>query len=132
MVVSGGDSPVDFEMPEHTLDPIALAVELLVISDRCGAVGLGRDDRFDPAILQIAADCVAVISLIGQQSVRLLLGQIDQRVVAFAVRRLARCEIEGEGSASGITDTMNFTGKPAPRAAKSSLMNPPFPPAAET
>jgi hypothetical protein len=32
----------------------------------------------------------------------------------------------------GITETMNFTGEPAPRAAKSSLMNPPFPPAAET
>ena len=33
---------------------------------------------------------------------------------------------------SGITETMNFTGEPAPRAAKSSSMNPPFPPAAET
>ena len=31
-----------------------------------------------------------------------------------------------------ITETMNFTGEPSPRAPKSSSMNPPFPPAAET
>ncbi len=49
-----------------------------------------------------------------------------------SIKELAGREMEGDGPASGITETMNFTGEPAPRAAKSSLMSPPFPPAAET
>jgi hypothetical protein len=41
--------------------------------------------------------------------------------------------MEGDWPASGITETIELLpGEPAPRAAKSSLMNPPFPPAAET
>ena len=60
------------------------------------------------------------------------LWKIDQRIVGFAVRRFAGREMEGDWAASGVTETMNFTGEPAPRAAKSSLMGAPFPPAAET
>ena len=85
-----------------------------------------------PRCFQVVSDRVGVVSFIGKKSIRRLLRKIDQRVVGFAVRRFAGREMEGDGPASGITETMNFTGEPAPRAAKSSLMNPPFPPAAET
>jgi hypothetical protein len=61
-----------------------------------------------------------------------LLRQIDQHIVDFAIRCFAGREVEGDGPALGITETVNFTGEPAARAAKSSLMNLPFPPAAET
>ncbi len=70
------------------------------------------------------------ICLVRKERFGSLRGQIDQPFVGFAVRRLPRGEEEGDGAASGISDTVNFTGEPAPRAAKSSLMNPPFPPAA--
>lgn len=33
LVVSGGDGAVDFEMTDHALDPVALAVEALVPAD---------------------------------------------------------------------------------------------------
>ena len=132
MVISCGDGSVDLEMAEYPLNAVALTVETLAVADRLGAVRLRRDDRFDPAFLQVIADSVSVISLVGDEGVRSSLRQVDQRVVAFAVRRLAGGEVEGDRPASGITETMNFTGEPAPRAAKSSLMNPPFPPAAET
>jgi len=132
LIVSRGDGAVDLEMTEHPFDAIALPVELFAVADRLYPVRFGRDDGFDPARLQVGSDRVCVIGLISEKSVGSLLGQIDQRVVAFAVRRFTWGEVEGDGPASGITETMNFTGEPAPRAAKSSLMSPPFPPAAET
>lgn len=132
MVISCGDGAIDFEMADYPFDAVALAVEALAIADHCGAVGFRRDDGFDPTLLQVGADCVGVVGLVGEESTWRLLRPIDQRVVCLAVRRLARGEFKGDGPASGITETMNFTGEPAPRAAKSSLMNPPFPPAAET
>lgn len=119
-------------MAEHALDAVALTVEALAVTDRLGAIGFWRDDGFDPSLLQVFSDRVGVVSLVGKKSLGRLLRQIDQRVVGFAVCRLTGREMEGDGPASGITETMNFTGEPAPRAAKSSLMNPPFPPAAET
>lgn len=132
MVISCGNGAIDFEVADHPLDTVALAVEALAVTDGCSAVGFWWDDGFDAALLQVGADGVCVVGLVGKESIRRLLGKIDQRVVGLAVRRLARGEFKGDGPASGITETVNFTGEPAPRAAKSSLMNPPFPPAAET
>jgi hypothetical protein len=117
---------------EHALDAVSLSVEALAIADLPCAVGFGWDDGFDAALLQIGSDRVGVVSLVSQKSSWLALGQIDQRVVALAVRGLAGREMEGDRATSGIAETVNFTGEPAPRAAKSALMNPPFPPAAET
>ena len=119
-------------MAEHPLDAVAFPIETFAVADWGRSVGFGRDDGFDPALLEIIADCVGVVGLVGEKSIRRLLRKIDQRVIALAVRRFAGREVEGDGPPSGITETMNLTGEPAPRAAKSSLMNPPFPPAAET
>jgi hypothetical protein len=119
-------------MAEHALDAIALAVEAFAVADRCGAIGFWRNDGIDPARLQVGSDRIRVVGLVGEKSIRRPLWKIDQRIVGFAVRRFAGREMEGDWAASGITETMNFTGEPAPRAAKSSLMGPPFPPAAET
>jgi hypothetical protein len=77
------------------------------------------------------ADVICVVCLVAQESVGRLRGQIDQLFIGFAVGRLSWCEVEGERSSFGISETVNLTGEPAPRAAKGSLMSPPFPPAAE-
>ena len=119
-------------MSEDTLDPIAFAVEAFVVTDRGLPVRLRRDDSFDTTTLQIGPYGIGIVSFIGKKRLGLPLRQIDQIVIGFAVRRFARREVEGNRPASGITETMNFTGEPAPRAAKSSSMNPPFPPAAAT
>ena len=119
-------------MADYALDAVALAVEALVVADRRFAVRFGRDDGLDAALLEIVADRVSIVGLVGDERVRFLLGKLDQRVVRLAVGRFTRRKLEGNGPASGITETMNFTGEPARRAAKSSLMNPPFPPTAET
>jgi hypothetical protein len=132
LIVSRGDGTIDLEVAEHPFDTVALTVEALAVADRCGAVGFRRNDGIDSALLQVGSDRVSVVGLIGEKSTRRLLRKIDQRIVGFAVRRFTGCKVEGDGPASGITETMNFTGEPAPRAAKSSLISPPFPPAAET
>lgn len=132
LVVAGGDGAVDLEMTEHALDAVALAVEALVPADHRRAIGSRRDDGPDAARLQVGADGVAVVALVGEQGVGDAVGQVDQRAVGRAVRRFARREVERERAAAGITDTVNFTGEPAPRAAKSLFASPPFAPAADT
>lgn len=119
-------------MPEDTLDAIALSIEALVVADHDLPVRLRRDDGLDAAPFQIGPDGVGIVGFVGKQRLGFLFGQIDQIVIGFAVRRFAGREVERDGAASSIAETMNFTGEPAPRAAKSSSMNPPFPPAAET
>ena len=132
MVVSRCDGAVDLEVAEDTLDAVALPVKSFVIADRNFAVRLRWDHGFDATFLEIGPDSVGVVSFIGKQRFGLAFRQIDQIVIGFAVRRFTRREVERDGAASSITETMNFTGEPAPRAAKSSSMNPSFPPAAET
>ena len=61
-----------------------------------------------------------------------LLGQGDYLFECRAVCCFAGREVEDERDASGIAETMNFTGEPAPRTAKSLFASPPFAPAAET
>lgn len=56
----------------------------------------------------------------------LLLPERDQRVISLAVCRLADRQVEGESSSPGISQAVKLTGEPAPRAAKSSSIPPPF------
>src|SRR5271154_6131555 len=107
-------------MAEHALDAVALAVKVFAVADGARAVGFRRNDGPNAALLQVGADGVGVVGLVGEKSFRGLLRQVDQGVVGFAVGRFAGREVECNGAPSGITETMNFTGEPAPRAAKSS------------
>lgn len=119
-------------MPDHAFDPVALAVESLVAFDRFDAVGFRGDRRAYAVGLDAGANCVCVIALVGEDVARFY---VAERVDVFegrAVRRFSWREMEGERDASGVTETMNFTGEPAPRAAKSLFAGPPFAPAAET
>ena len=132
LVVAGGDGSVDLQMPEHALDAVAFLVEDAIVDDRCLAVRAARDDGIDPAPAQIVADGIGVVPFVAQQGGRLDLRQRDQRVVRLAVGGLPTGQMESERSPAGIGDAVNLTGKPAPRAAKSLSMSPPFTPAADT
>lgn len=132
LVVSSGDGAVDLEVSDHAFDAVALAVEALVPADGHFAVGAGWDDGSDAARLEIVADGVAVVGLVGDQVVGPRLGERFEGVERRRVVRFATGEVERERQASGIAETMNFTGEPAPRAAKSLFASPPFAPAAET
>lgn len=81
---------------------------------------------------KIPTDCIGIVALAGEQNVRCAFGQADQDVVGFAICCLADRSMEGKRSSEGIRQTVNFTGEPGPRAAKSASISPPFPPATET
>ena len=132
LVVARGDGAVDLEVADHALDAIALAVEAPVPSYGGLSMEAWRDGGTNAALAQSVPDRVGVVALVGEQVGRERLGERGHRFEGRAVRRLAAGEVEGERDALGITETMNFTGEPAPRAAKSLFASPPFAPAAET
>ena len=109
-----------------------LAIDALVPADGSLARAFGRDAGTDTRFLQAGTDSIRVVALVGEKVAGLLICERDHVVERRAVRGLAGREMEDERDASGITETMNFTGEPAPRAAKSLLASPPFAPAAET
>ena len=132
LVVAGCDGAVDLEMAEHALDAVALPVQALVPADRGYAMRARRNDRPDAARLEIRADRVGVVALVAEEGLGSLFRQIDQDFVIFAIRCLAAGEVEGERPTLGVSDAVNLTGEPAPRAAKRLFACPPFAPAAET
>src|SRR6266478_6248532 len=119
LVVSGGDGAVDLEMADHALDAVALAIDASVPTDLGLAMGARWDGGSDAILAEGATDRIGVVALVGEQVDRACLGERGHRFERRAVRRFAAGEMEDERDASGITETMNFTGEPAPRAAKS-------------
>lgn len=132
LIVSCGDRPIDLQMSDHALDVIACAIDAPVPTDFGLPVTLWRDAASDARILQRRPDGVGVVALVGQQIGGFFFGKRHHVFERRAVRGFAGREVKGERDASGITETMNFTGEPAPRAAKSLFASPPFAPAAET
>ena len=131
-VISGGDGAVDLQMSDHALDAIALAVDAPVPADFGFACGFGRDAGTDACVVQAGTNGIRVVALVGEEIDGPLIGERDHIFERRAVCGFAGCEMEDERDALGITETMNFTGEPAPRAAKSLFASPPFAPAAET
>ena len=131
-VVASSDGSVDLEMSDHAFDAVALAVDASVPADRGLAMGPRWDGGADTLLAQGAADGVRVVAFVGKQIGGARLGESGYGLERRAIRRFAAGEVEDERNASGITETMNFTGEPAPRAAKSLFASPPFAPAADT
>ncbi len=132
LVVAGGNGSVDLQVTDQAFDAVALPVEALVPTHRCLAVRARRDHGPNTRLVETAADGIAVVALVGDQVTGRRFGERGDRFELRAVGRLTACEVEAEWQAGGITETMNFTGEPAPRAAKSLFASPPFAPAAET
>jgi len=131
-VVAGGDGAVDLEMTDQALDAVALPIDPLVPADRCLAVRARWDHRPDAGVMETVADGIAIVALVGDQVAGPCFGERAERFELGAIGRLAAGEVEDEREAAGITETVNLTGEPAPRAAKSLFASPPFAPAAET
>jgi hypothetical protein len=131
-VVACCDGPVDLEVSDHSLDVVALAINALVPTDLRFAIGFGRNAGAYGCGPKSGSDGIAVIALVGEKIGRFLIGQSPHVFEGRRVARFAGREMKGERDARCITETMNFTGKPAPRTAKRLLASPLFAPAAET
>ncbi len=132
LVVSGGDGAIDLEMPDHALDAVAFAIDASVPADGGLAMGSWRYDGTDAAARGAHCGSRRCRSPCRRAGERACLCECGHGFERRAVRRFAAGEMEDERDAVGITETMNFTGEPAPRAAKSLFASPPFAPAAET
>lgn len=132
LIIARGDGAVDLEVAEHALDAVALLVERPVMLNLHAAVRPARDNGRDIPLRKVGADRIGVVALVGKQGIGGAFGQDDQGIVRLAVCRFAARQVEGERSPEGIGEAVKLTGEPAPRAAKSASMSPPFPPAAET
>ena len=71
LVISRGNGAVDLEVADHPLNPISLAIETLAVADRNFAVRLRWDGGFDASLLEVIANCVGVVGLVGQQGLAL-------------------------------------------------------------
>ena len=132
LVISGGDRAVDFQMSDHALDAVAFTVDASVPPDFGFAGGFWRDAAPDARVEQSGTYGVGVVTFVGKKIGGSLTSERDHIFERRAVRDFAGGEMEGKREALGVTETMNFTGEPAPRAAKSLFASPPFAPAAET
>lgn len=86
----------------------------------------------DAAHHEALANGIAVVALIGEQIAGLGFSQRYYLFERRAVGRFTSCEVESERGTGGITEAVNLTGEPAPRAAKSLFTSPPLAPAADT
>jgi hypothetical protein len=119
-------------MAEQAFDPVALFVKFLVVTDRLFAIGSRGNDGLYVPFFQVVPNGIAVIAFICQKRLWVIIDQRHQVFVRRAVCRFAAREVEDERQSVGRTETMNFTGEPAPRAAKSLSESPPFAPAPDT
>lgn len=130
LVVAGGDGAIGLEVSDLAFDAAAQSIEASVPARRLAMVRARGNDGADAAALEIGANLGAVVGLVGDQRRGPRLGQVDQDRVGLRIVRLPAREVEGERPAAGVSETMNLTGEPAPRAAKSLFASPPFAPAA--
>src|SRR5260370_12435487 len=107
-VVAGCDGAVDLEMTDRALDAVAQPVKALVPADHTGSVRARRDDGADAARPQVCADGIGVVSLVFKHSFGPLLRQIDQDVVAPAVRPFSAGYGETERPAPAIHHPANL------------------------
>ena len=115
LLVARGDGPEVLDDVEETLDQVALPVKREVAVALGLAVGFRRDDRLDGADLEAFDEGIRVISLVGEQGLRLDLR--GQRLGLRDVMRLAASQADNKRIAQRIDDGVDFCRQPAARAA---------------
>ena len=78
------------------------------------AVGLGRNDGSDPALLETLDECVGVITLVGDDG--LGLDRLEQRLGLRDVGRLPRRQRERDRIAEIVDNSVDFRRQAATRA----------------
>ena len=101
---------------------------MLVIVTRHLPVLLRRDHRLGPLPLRRGDDRIAVVSLVGDERIRLV--PPHQRLGLRDVRRLARRQEELDRVAQGVDEDVDLRAESVPGTAQGLICLPPFFPAA--
>jgi len=130
LIVAGCDAAPILEPAEAALDDIAFLIDFLVVTDFRFAIGFARDDGLDAAGLKKGTQCIAVIALIGEQS-------LDPRDEADTVLRhnaiggVAGREDENPRPAKLVDYRMDLAVAAALGRPERLKIRPPFPPLAQ-
>jgi hypothetical protein len=106
-----GETPEVLQPAAHALDGVAVTVEEGRKAVLPLPVGLGRNVRHGLAVLDLAAEGVAVIALVAMQNIA---GRhpCQKLRAGRAIRHLAASQHEGKGSALFVGQRMDF-GRPS-------------------
>lgn len=111
--IAGCNASELFEDVEETLDEIAFGVERKIAFAAHFAVGFGRDHRLDTAHGQSFDEAVGVVTLVGDEGLRLNFGQ--QRFGLGDVVSLTAGQADRQRIAERVDDGVDFGRQPAAR-----------------
>src|SRR6202034_1626934 len=126
LVVAGSDAAPILQFVEHALDAIAAFVFAGVVQDHGLSVGFGRDDRLDAVEGQLLADCLGILTLIGDQRLDALADHAQKRQKALVVVRLSGRQDEADRASFAIASGVDLGREAAARAAEPLLILSPF------
>ena len=90
------------------------------------AVSLGGNDGSDASGLQVGQYEVGVVSLVGEQDVRLRAGLVHDRGIAFHIRDLTAAQCDRDREAQSVAAEMDLGREATARAAKTLVLIPFF------
>ncbi len=128
-IISSGDPAEILDPPEHSLDGIAVAVEVRREAVFPAPIGFGRDVRGGALTFDFPPHRVAVVSLVAVQDggFRQL---VEQGVGRGTVGDLAAGQHKGDRTAEIVGQCVDFGCASASRSADRLVELPPFPPEA--
>jgi len=131
VVVAGGDATAVLETVDEALDAVAQGIEGAIDRMLDAAVPLGRDFGSSAARENVLADSVAVVPAVGQEHlwVDVVLGH--QLGIGGAVVSFAGGHKQTDRKTLSVGPKVDFGREATARAAKSLVLSPPFPPAAQ-
>jgi hypothetical protein len=115
LIITCGDGTEVFELIEEAFDQVTFTVEREIARSWGLAVGLGRNDRSDPAVGEGVDEAVGVVSLVAEQCLRI--GVFDQWHGASQIMSLAWREHQLDRIAQGVHERVDFGGQSAARSA---------------
>ena len=113
-------------MAEEVLDQMAPFVHFVIMRDAPGSVGLGRDDRCGPALIEVGTQPVVVEGFVADERRKIEAG--DQRLNTDAVVTLTGQKDEANEIAESVNQGHDFGSQAATRAAYGLTLSPPFAP----
>lgn len=130
LVVSGCDAAEVLEAAEAALDDVSAFVGAFAERMDDDPVGFVGDDRLCPALDDLGAQIVTVISLVGDERAH---GRGERQNIGCGgnVGVLAGGQMKNDRPAERIAQTMDFGRAPTARAADGLFIVPPFPPEAQ-
>ena len=130
LVVARCNATEVFQATEGGFDPPALAIALFVISNGALAVDPSRNDGLDPVGLELVAQGIGIVPLVGNQALERP-GHSQEIAGGADVADVAGGEPNDGGPAQKIRQNMDFGSLSAARWADGLGLRPPFPPCAE-